>query len=772
MNNEIKKALRYKNRLYKKFMTGGKKREDEINLHENSEFVSNLISETKKRYLLNLGKKLTDPATGPKTYWSILKRFLNKLKVPSIPPLLVDGNFVTDFTKKASIFNTYFATQCNIIDNGSIIPELRYKTNKRLSDITFSSSDISNIIKNLNPNKGHGHDNISIKMIHLCGDSIVTPLKIIFESAVRSGNFPDIWKKGNIIPVHKKESKNLIKNYRPISLLPIFGKIFEKIIYNNLFKYLQENKLLSDKQSGFRKGDSCISQLIDITHNLYKSFDGNPSLDTRGVFLDISKAFDKVWHKGLLHKLKCYGVDGNFHNILENYLTNRKQKVVLNGQTSTWLNINAGVPQGSVLGPLLFLVYINDLPDRLVSEAKLFADDTSLFSTVFDLIDSSTTLNNDLSIVKDWAFQWKMAFNPDANKQATEVVFSHKRTQNIHPAVFFNNSPVTTVPFQKHLGLILDDKLNFSHHLNEKISKVNKGIGLIKQLKQYLPRKALLNIYKSFVRPHLDYGDVIYDQPHNDTFCRRIESLQYNAALAITGAIKGSSRDRLYQELGLESLSNRRWYRRLVYFFKIVSLSSPNYLHALLPNKQRSYDPRRNDLFRNYTFHTDYFNNSFFPFCVREWNKLGSDLRNSPSISMFKKCLLEFIRPKERPVYNVIDPSGLKLLTRLRVNLSHLREHKFRHNFLDTINPLCSCSLEIESTKHYLLRCPTYSRIRKTLIDNLSELIGPLSNLSDEKLVELLLYGNERYSVDINTSLLRNTITFLKSSERFDIPLL
>ena len=242
--------------------------------------------------------------------------------------------------------------------------------------------------------------------------------------------------------------------------------------------------------------------------------------------------------------------------------------------------------------------------------------------------------------------------------------------------------------------------------------------------------------------------------------------------LNITGAIKGSSRDRLYQELGLESLSNRRWYRRLVYFFKIVSLSSPNYLHSLLPNKQRSYDPRRNDLFRNYTFHTDYFNNSFFPFCVREWNKLGSDLRNSPSISMFKKYLLEFIRPKERPVYNVIDPSGLKLLTRLRVNLSHLREHKFRHNFLDTINPLCSCSLEIESTKHYLLRCPTYSRIRKTLIDNLSELIGPLSNLSDKKLVELLLYGNERYSVDINTSLLRNTITFLKSSERFDIPLL
>ena len=162
-------------------------------------------------------------------------------------------------------------------------------------------------------------------MIQICGDSIILPLKMIFESAIRLNHFPDSWKKGNIIPVHKKESKNLVKNYRPISLLPIFGKIFEKIIYNKLFQYLQENKFLSDNQSGFRSGDSCISQLIAITHEIYKAFDGNPSLETRGVFLDISKAFDKVWHDGLLYKLKFLGVDGGFYNILKNYLQNRKQ---------------------------------------------------------------------------------------------------------------------------------------------------------------------------------------------------------------------------------------------------------------------------------------------------------------------------------------------------------------------------------------------------------------------------------------------------------------
>ena len=538
-----------------------------------------------------------------------------------------------------------------------------------------------------------------------------------------------------------------------------------------MFIYLQENKFLTDNQSGFRSGDSCISQLIAITHGIYQAFDGNPSLETRGVFLDISKAFDKVWHDGLLYKLKCLGVDEGFYGILKNYLQNRQQKIVLNGQSSSWLDVNAGVPQGSVLGPLLFLIYINDLPENLVSVSKLFADDTSLFSTVFDIQKSSEDLNRDLSTIHNWAFQWKMVFNPDPNKQATEVIFSRKRQNVNHPALCFNNTPVAAASFQKHLGLILDEKLIFGHHLNEKISKANKGIGLIRRLYTYLLRKSLLNIYKSFIRPHLDYGDVIYDQPHNDTLCRMIESVQYNAALAITGAIKGSSRERLYQELGLESLSDRRWYRRLVYFFNIVSCNSPSYLNSLLPSKQRSYDPIRSNLFRNFTSHTNFFKNSFFPYCISEWNKLSPNLRNSTSISVFKKGLLAFIRPKQCYIYNIFDPTGLKLLTRLRVNLSHLRAHKFHHNFLDTLNPLCSCSLEIESTSHYLLRCPFYTHIRGTLLENITDIIGDISDYSDDKLTNLILYGDSIYSIEVNSNILKNTLIFLKSSERFDIPL-
>ena len=181
-----------------------------------------------------------------------------------------------------------------------------------------------------------------------------------------------------------------------------------------------------------------------------------------------------------------------------------------------------------------------------------------------------------------------------------------------------------------------------------------------------------------------------------------------------------------------------------------------------MPVKQQSYDLTRNNLFSNFTLHTDYFKYSFFPYCVREWNKLNPDLRNSPSLSVFKKGLLVFIRPKVFSLYNIIDPSGL----------CHSREHKFRHNFLDTINPLCSCTLETESTGHYLLRCPFYADVRKTLLDNINITIGSILSLSTDKLIHLLLYGNEAYNVEVNAAILKSTIVFRKSSERFDMVLL
>ena len=436
---------------------------------------------------------------------------------------------------------------------------MTYKTDKRIKSFNINEKDIISIIKSLNSKKAHGYDNLSIRMIKICEESISLPLKIIFET-LKHRVFPEIWKKANVVPSHKKEDKTLIKNYRPISLLPIFSKIFERIIYNSLLNYFLSNKLFTPSQSGFLPGDSCIAQLLSIIHEIQTSFDENPTVAVRGVFLDISKAFDKVWHKGLLFKLKIYGVEGQFLSSLGNYLENREQRVVLNGQTSEWKKMNSGVPQGSVLGPLLFLIYINDLPDGLTSMCKIFADDTSLFSKVLDVNESAKTLNIDLEKINQWAFQWKMQFNPDPNKQANEVIFSRKMNNNLsYPPVKFNGNSITKCSDQKHLEVVLDSKLDFNTLIDQKIKKCNKLIGLMKRLSVHLPRSALLTIYKSFIRPHLDYGDILYDKPNNENFQNKIEQVQYRACLAITNAIRGTSRERLYDELGLHSLIERRW---------------------------------------------------------------------------------------------------------------------------------------------------------------------------------------------------------------------
>ena len=246
--------------------------------------------------------------------------------------------------------------------------------------------------------------------------------------------------------------------------------------------------------------------------------------------------------------------------MLTSYLGNRKQWVVQNAMQSDWGNINSGVPQGSVLGPLLFLIYINHLEQGIRSSIKFFADDTSLFSIVKDPKASADNLNYDLELISRWAFQWKMSFNPDPSKPATEIIFSHKRKPLINPPIFFNNVKVKQLNTHKHLSLILDSKLTFASHINEKLSKARKGIGVIKYLSSYVPVKTLDQIYKMYVRPHLDFCDVIYHSPKIpssfDSSFRltnmmdQIESIQYQAALAVTGTWKGTSLNKIYDELG------------------------------------------------------------------------------------------------------------------------------------------------------------------------------------------------------------------------------
>ena len=294
-----------------------------------------------------------------------------------------------------------------------------------------------------------------------------------------------------------------------------------------------------------------------------------------------------------------------------------------------------------------------------------------------------------------------MIFNPDFSKQAQEVIFSRKIKKLLHPTLLFHNIPLNNSLFQKHLGLTLDIKLNFSGHIKSITKKISKTMGLLRKFQQILPRSTLLTIYKTFIRSRLDYADIVYDQAYNSAFH---ESIQYNACLAITGAIRGTSTEKIYQELGLESLKSRRWFRKLCHFYKIF-LKSPSYLFNLIPYFNRVHNTRLSYNIPTIKVKHDYFKNSFFPSAISEWNKFDLNIRNSGSLNAFKKKLLNFIRPCSNSIFDIHNPLGIKLLTRLRLGLSPLHEHKFRHCFQDTLNPLCECAKDVESTMHFFLHC-------------------------------------------------------------------
>ena len=221
----------------------------------------------------------------------------------------------------------------------------------------------------------------------------------------------------------------------------------------------------------------------------------------------------------------------------------------MNGLESSWEDIYSGVPQGSVLGPLLFLIYINDLTDGVISNIKLFADDSSIFARVHNIEQTQNQLLADLNTITLWANQWKMKFNPDLTKQAIEVIFSHKYKKPVHPALVFNDIPVARECSTKHLGMILDEHLSFRMHIKEAIDKATKGLSLMKYLSKYVNRNTLDLSYKMYVRPHLDYGDIIYHGQLVDMM-KSVESVQYQAALITTKCIKGTNRQKLYNELG------------------------------------------------------------------------------------------------------------------------------------------------------------------------------------------------------------------------------
>ena len=370
-----------------------------------------------------------------------------------------------------------------------------------------------------------------------------------------------------------------------------------------------------------------------------------------------------------------------------------------------------------------------------------------------------------------------MSFNPDPTKQAVEVLFSCKNISPDHPPLYFNGVEVERVSEHEHLGLTLDSKLTFVTHINEKISTARKWIGVIKHLSSYLPLKSLDQIYKMHIRPHLDYCDIIFHIPviTNDFDSsltlnyqmNALEKTQYQAALAVSGAWKGTNRDKIYEELGWETLDHRRFFRRLTQFYKIINKLTPEYLHHSIPSG--NVGPRSTNVLRAIPCRTDRYKKSFYPDTVSSWNNIGPELRDAQSLSIFKKYILKIIRPVKNDIFNIFNPSCIKWIFQLRVGLSPLKSHKKRHNFADTPFDTCPCTLNAETTQHFLLECPNYNEHRQELLEPVDSilLLNDMDNITVNTKVHLLLYGHKKLNFHENRVILKATIKYINKTGRF-----
>lgn len=414
--------------------------------------------------------------------------------------------------------------------------------------------------------------------------------------------------------------------------------------------------------------------------------------------------------------------------------------------------MQAGVPQGSILGPLLFLIYINDLVVNIDCNIKLFADDTSIYITVENPFSSAALLNSDLEKINDWSKKWLVSFNPSKTECMT---ISNKIKKPFHPSLIFDDVHLKEVESHKHLGVIFSSNLSWNQHIDEMISKAYARLGQMRKVKFLLDRNCLQKIYFSFIRPALEYADIIWDNLP-EYLSRKIENIQLEAARIVTGGNRMASIAFLYRETGWVLLSKRRENHRLVQFFKMFHCKTPEYLSNILEiqtSKDGTHNTRSNNSIREIFARTKLYYESFFPSTIRLWNTLPNEIQNNPSLNNFKKYLNRS-NINIPDYYNFGSRKGQILHSQLRLECSALKLYMFRRNLCPS--PLCTCG-SIESNDHYLLYCPNYNVIRSETINK----------LRDPTNVNILLFGSPNLSDNDNKYIFYMVQKFIIDSKRF-----
>jgi len=689
-----------------------------------------------------------------------------------IPDLRNGDTLISESHNKAALFNNYFAEQCSLASGSETdpLPEFHLLTEATLDSITTTPFEVFRILRSLDTSKASGPDGISNRILKECADSLSNPLSRLFNLSFVQGRFPTPWKLANVVPIYKKGDRQSVNNYRPVSLLCTTSKVIERIVHTRLYDYCEKNNLLTEKNSGFKKSDSTVNQLTFIIHRITQALDQRE--DACLVFLDISKAFDRVWHSGLIFKLRRLGLSPIVLDWFSSYLGDRLQQVVVEGVTSEAVSIKAGVPQGSILGPLSFLIYIDDLVENLLCFVFLYADDTFLLDIFSDSLMSSIRVNSDISTMGNWGKIWKMVFCP---VKTNYMIVSNKLSDVQYPDLLFNDTVLNRIDTHKHLGLTINKNFNWNDHIQCAIVKAKKRIHCLKNIKLLLPRRSLCSLYKTMVLPIIEYCDIIYD---NCTLRNALdlENVQRKAALVCTGGYRHTSNDALLAELGWQPLRIRRQFHKLCLFFKIIHSLTPTYLKPLIPSANEiQYRLRSRS---NATMPTPYSRlsstrNSFVHSTVNLWNNLSIDVRSTTTLSGFKSRLkLELYKQhnvKFIPSLYLFVPLGKAFInmSRLRMGLSALNFHRFTYNFIP--HKSCPrCNFECENIPHFLFHCPAYAVPRAVLMESLSNhlLNDILNNL--KVLEQHLLFGSSELSTNTNLSIFSLVGSYLDATGRFD----
>ena len=507
-----------------------------------------------------------------------------------------------------------------------------------MEDIVITTAGIHKLLSNLNTRKAVGPDLISTRVLKEAASELAPVLAFIFNQSYKSAALPPDWLSANIVPIFKKGSRSDPANYRPVSLTSISCKIMEHVVYSQIMGHLDRNNILVHYQHGFRAGHSCESQLINAIDSIVRSMKEREQIYL--LILDFQKAFDTVPHERLLMKLKHYGLPHQLQQWIRTWLTTRCQRVIVDGECSEPVQVRSGVPQGTVLGPLMFLLYVNDIGNGISSNIKLFADDCLLFRPVTSLQDACA-LQDDLDLLVKWSSVWQMSFNP-SKCYILRISRLHSTVEHNYNISGSMLKPVNDHPY---LGVHLSSNLSWNTHIDVITTKATNQLNFLRRNLSKCSSDVKSIAYTSLVRPHIEYASAVWD-PHTKNNILQIETVQRRAArfalncydrynTSVTGLIK---------QLGWDSLETRRTANRLNVFYKAVN----NQIAIPLPNElQRPIKTTRNQHSKSFiqmSTGPNYYINSFFPRTVKNWNSLPEEIVQAPSTEKFKLLLIDHLR--------------------------------------------------------------------------------------------------------------------------------